>query len=90
MHGAIPQIPHYAFKLWCSVKAQGRLYLYLYIIIFYFFRSKYSCGVALLENETQNASDNVLYTSDAPDKSEYTNVTGIIPEFLQDLEYGSL
>jgi hypothetical protein len=27
--GAIPPLPQYAFIAWCSVKAQGRLYLYL-------------------------------------------------------------
>jgi hypothetical protein len=29
MHGAIPLLPQYAFMAWCSVKAQGQLYLYL-------------------------------------------------------------
>jgi hypothetical protein len=29
MSGAIPQLPQYAFMAWCSVKAQGQLYLYL-------------------------------------------------------------
>jgi len=28
--GAIPPRPLYAFMAWCSVKAQGQLYLYLY------------------------------------------------------------
>jgi hypothetical protein len=28
MRGAIPPQPHYAFMAWCSVKAQGQLYLY--------------------------------------------------------------
>jgi hypothetical protein len=27
--GAIPQLPHYTFTAWCSVKAQGQLYVYL-------------------------------------------------------------
>jgi len=27
MCGAIPPLPQYAFKAWCSVKAQGQLYL---------------------------------------------------------------
>jgi hypothetical protein len=27
--GAIPPLPQYAFMAWCSVKAQGQLYLYL-------------------------------------------------------------
>jgi len=27
MHGAIPPFPQYAFMAWCSVKAQGQLYL---------------------------------------------------------------
>jgi hypothetical protein len=31
MCGAIPPLPQYAFVAWCSVKAQGLLYLYLYI-----------------------------------------------------------
>jgi hypothetical protein len=29
MRGAIPQLPQYASMAWCSVKAQGQLYLYL-------------------------------------------------------------
>jgi hypothetical protein len=29
MSGAIPPLPQYAFMAWCSVKAQGQLYLYL-------------------------------------------------------------
>jgi hypothetical protein len=35
MHGAIPQLPQYAFMAWCSVKkkkAQGQLYLYLLVL----------------------------------------------------------
>jgi hypothetical protein len=28
MCGAIPPLPRYAFMAWCSVKAQGQLYLY--------------------------------------------------------------
>jgi hypothetical protein len=28
MRGAIPPLPQYAFMAWCSVKAQGHLYLY--------------------------------------------------------------
>jgi hypothetical protein len=31
MGGAIPQLPQYASIVWCSVKAQGQLYLYLYL-----------------------------------------------------------
>jgi len=27
MSGAIPPLPQYAFMMWCSVKAQGQLYL---------------------------------------------------------------
>jgi hypothetical protein len=27
VHGAIPPLPQYAFMAWCSVKAQGQLYL---------------------------------------------------------------
>jgi hypothetical protein len=30
MSGAIPQLPQYAFVAWCSVKAQGQLYLLRY------------------------------------------------------------
>jgi hypothetical protein len=30
MSGAIPSLPQYAFMAWCSVKAQGQLYIYLY------------------------------------------------------------
>jgi len=29
MSGAIPPFPQYALVAWCSVKAQGQLYLYL-------------------------------------------------------------
>jgi hypothetical protein len=29
MNGAIPPFPQYIFIAWCSVKAQGLLYLYL-------------------------------------------------------------
>jgi hypothetical protein len=29
MSGAIPPLPQYAFMAWCSVKAQGQLYLLL-------------------------------------------------------------
>jgi hypothetical protein len=28
MRGAIHPLPQYAFRLWCSVKARGQLYLY--------------------------------------------------------------
>jgi hypothetical protein len=28
MSGAIHPLPQYAFMVWCSVKAQGQLYLY--------------------------------------------------------------
>jgi hypothetical protein len=30
MSGAIPTLPQYAFMAWCSVKAQGQLYLIFY------------------------------------------------------------
>jgi hypothetical protein len=30
MSGAIPLFLQYAFMAWCSVKAQGQLYLYIY------------------------------------------------------------
>jgi hypothetical protein len=29
MSGAVPPLPQYAFMAWCSVKAQGQLYIYL-------------------------------------------------------------
>jgi hypothetical protein len=29
MIGAVPLLPQYAFMAWCSVKAQGQLYLFL-------------------------------------------------------------
>jgi len=29
MRGDIPTLPRYAFMAWCSVKAQGQIYLYL-------------------------------------------------------------
>jgi hypothetical protein len=31
MSEAIPPLPQYAFMAWCSVKAQGQLYLHLYL-----------------------------------------------------------
>jgi hypothetical protein len=31
MSGAIHPLPQYAFIAWCSVKAQGQLYLYFYM-----------------------------------------------------------
>jgi hypothetical protein len=30
MRGSVPHFPQYIFMAWCSVKAQGQLYLYLY------------------------------------------------------------
>jgi len=30
MRGALPPLPQPAFMAWCSVKAQGQLYLFLY------------------------------------------------------------
>jgi len=30
MSGAVGPLPQYAFMAWCSVKAQGQLYLYVY------------------------------------------------------------
>jgi hypothetical protein len=32
MSGAIPPLPQYAFMAWCSVKAQGQLYLTFYFL----------------------------------------------------------
>jgi hypothetical protein len=29
MRGGIPPLPQYAFMVWCSVEAQGQLYLYI-------------------------------------------------------------
>jgi hypothetical protein len=34
MSGAIPPIHQYAFMAWCSVKAQGQIYLYIYLYLF--------------------------------------------------------
>jgi hypothetical protein len=31
MRGDNPPLPQYAYVVWCSVKAQGHLYLYLYL-----------------------------------------------------------
>jgi len=46
MSGAIPPLPQYALMAWCSVEAQGQLYLYLYYLVnasrFYF---KSGCSV---------------------------------------------
>jgi hypothetical protein len=36
MSGAIPPLPQYASIVWCSVKAQGQLYIYLYHYLLYF------------------------------------------------------
>jgi hypothetical protein len=33
MSGAIHPLPQYALMAWCSVKAQGQLYLYLFTLI---------------------------------------------------------
>jgi hypothetical protein len=33
MSGAIPPLSQYAFMVWCSVQAQGQLYLYFYTLI---------------------------------------------------------
>jgi hypothetical protein len=33
MSGALPPLLHYAFMAWCSVKAQGQLYLYLSLVL---------------------------------------------------------
>jgi hypothetical protein len=33
MRGAIPPLSQYAFMAWCSVKAQGQLYLHLYLTL---------------------------------------------------------
>jgi hypothetical protein len=33
MSGVIPPLPQYAFMAWCSVKAQGQLYLYIYLYL---------------------------------------------------------
>jgi hypothetical protein len=33
MCGATPPLPQYTFMAWCSVKAQGQLYLYLVVIL---------------------------------------------------------
>jgi hypothetical protein len=39
MSGAISPLPQYALMAWCSVKAQGQLYLLLYLYLFTFSRS---------------------------------------------------
>jgi hypothetical protein len=33
MSGAIPPLPHYAFMVWCSVKAQGKLIFTLVVVV---------------------------------------------------------
>jgi hypothetical protein len=33
MRGAVPPLPQYAFMAWCSVKAQGQLYLLLLLYV---------------------------------------------------------
>jgi len=38
MRGAIPPLPRYAFMAWCSVKAQGQLYLLTFTLTVYFVR----------------------------------------------------
>jgi len=49
MRGAIPPFPQYAFKAWCSVKAQRQLYfkyMYFYFIFYmyyYYFWSHNKC-----------------------------------------------
>jgi hypothetical protein len=44
MRGAIPSLPQYAFMAWCSVKAQGHLYLYIYTLKLQGYSSP-RCGV---------------------------------------------
>jgi hypothetical protein len=44
MRGAIPPLPQYAFMAWCSVKAQGQLYLYLYLCLTKYDSVKTYCG----------------------------------------------
>jgi len=34
MRGAIRLLPQYSFLVWCSIKAQGQLYLYFYIPVY--------------------------------------------------------
>jgi hypothetical protein len=46
MSGAILPLPQYAFRAWCSVKAQGKLYSLLYFIYF-----RLSPGWMKLHNE---------------------------------------
>jgi len=31
MRGAIPSLPQYTFMTWCSVKAQGQLYIFTFL-----------------------------------------------------------
>jgi hypothetical protein len=54
MSGALPPLPQYAFMAWCSVKAQGQLYLYLLPLkrsdvcdlkTAWFFKVLYSSGI---------------------------------------------
>jgi hypothetical protein len=47
MRGAIPPLPQYVFMAWCSVKAQGQLYLTL---PFFFFVAEGSKKAELLRN----------------------------------------
>jgi hypothetical protein len=44
MYGAIPPLSQYAVMVWCSVKAQGKLYLYLYCLNNWMSFNKNVCG----------------------------------------------
>jgi hypothetical protein len=46
MSGAIPPLPQYAFMAWCSVEAQGQLYLYLYLLYMNYLLIKMNDGVS--------------------------------------------
>jgi hypothetical protein len=51
-NGAIPPFPQHAFMAWCSVKAQGQLYLYPYEgkTLHIFFNYKMFTNTGLLNN----------------------------------------
>jgi hypothetical protein len=49
MRGAIALLPQYALMTWCSVKAQGQLYLYHIIIV------KVNSSLCLTKHHAMNA-----------------------------------
>jgi hypothetical protein len=61
MCGAIPPLLQYAFMAWCSVKAQGQLYLYITI----------GCGIS---DKMQNIQINAVTTKQRQQRNKTTKI----------------